>query len=65
MGWCVIGRGTARRNRRLLAEAGKFLWNAINAAGLALSVVQGRSFDDYHADAMLRSAVERQLLQAI
>lgn len=43
-------------------EAGKFLWDAINAARLALSFVQGRSFDDYQADAMLRSAVERQLL---
>jgi uncharacterized protein with HEPN domain len=40
-------------------EAGTFLWDAVNAARLALSFEQGRSFDDYQADAMLRSAVER------
>lgn len=42
-------------------DARKFLWDAIGAARLALSFVQGRSFDDYQTDAMLRSAVERQL----
>ncbi|MEX8519435.1 MAG: DUF86 domain-containing protein [Leptothrix sp. (in: b-proteobacteria)] len=42
-------------------DASKFLWDAIGAARLALSFVQGRSFDDYQTDAMLRSAVERQL----
>ena len=42
-------------------DARTFLCDAIGAAQLALSFVQGRSFADYQTDAMLRSAVERQL----
>lgn len=42
-------------------DAHKFLWDAIGAARLALSFVRERSYGDYQADAMLRSAVERQL----
>ncbi|WP_338416011.1 HepT-like ribonuclease domain-containing protein [uncultured Sphaerotilus sp.] len=42
-------------------DARTFLCDAIGAARLALSFVQGRSFADYQTDAMLRSAVERQL----
>ncbi|KDB51880.1 hypothetical protein X805_25220 [Sphaerotilus natans subsp. natans DSM 6575] len=42
-------------------EAATYLWDALKAARLAMQFVQGRSFDDYGGDAMLRSAVERQL----
>ena len=36
------------------------LWDARRAAQLILDFVAGRSWQDYRADAMLRSAVERQ-----
>lgn len=39
----------------------KYLWDAATAAEQARSFAEGRSFDDYLADAMLRAAVERQL----
>ena len=42
-------------------DARTFLCAAIGAARLTLSFVQSRSFADYQTDAMLRSAVERQL----
>ena len=42
-------------------EAAKLLWDAREAARLALTFVGKRSLDDYLADPMLRSAVERQL----
>jgi uncharacterized protein with HEPN domain len=38
----------------------KYLWDALRAAELAGEFADGRSFADYQADAMLRSAVERQ-----
>jgi uncharacterized protein with HEPN domain len=38
-----------------------YLWDAVHAAELARGFAEGRSFADYQADAMLRSAVERQL----
>jgi uncharacterized protein with HEPN domain len=37
-----------------------FLWDAREAAEAILEFVAARSFDDYVADRMLRSAVERQ-----
>jgi uncharacterized protein with HEPN domain len=43
-------------------EAGKYLWDAIEAARLALQFIQGKTFQDYQTDALLRSGVERQLL---
>jgi uncharacterized protein with HEPN domain len=36
------------------------LWDARRAAETVTAFVDGRSFEDYCADAMLRSAVERQ-----
>lgn len=36
------------------------LWDARRAAGQVKSFVDGRSWEDYEADVMLRSAVERQ-----
>ncbi len=41
-------------------ETRKFLWDAARAADRIAEFVSGRSFEDYIADAMLRSAVERQ-----
>lgn len=38
-----------------------FLWEARQAADHVASFVEGRTWDDYQADKMLRSAVERQL----
>ena len=38
-----------------------FLWDVRDAADTIASFVHGRSFGDYSADRMLRSAVERQL----
>ena len=37
-----------------------FLWDVRDAADAIASFTQGRSFGDYLADRMLRSAVERQ-----
>jgi len=42
-------------------ESKKYLYDIEQAAELALGFVTGKSFDDYIADPMLRSAVERQL----
>jgi len=42
-------------------DAAKYLWDAQQAAERALRFVQGKTFDDYLADELLRSAVERQL----
>ena len=42
-------------------DAAKYLWDAQQAAAKALRFVQGKGFDDYLADELLRSAVERQL----
>nr|WP_316642113.1 DUF86 domain-containing protein [uncultured Roseateles sp.] len=42
-------------------DAAKHLWDAQQAAAKALRFVQGKGFDDYLADELLRSAVERQL----
>jgi uncharacterized protein with HEPN domain len=36
------------------------LWDARRAAGLVTDFVSGRSWEDYEADALLRSGVERQ-----
>jgi uncharacterized protein with HEPN domain len=41
-------------------DARSFLWDVRDAADAIASFVQGRSFGDYAADRMLRSAVERQ-----
>lgn len=38
-----------------------WLWDVRRAADLVAEFVQGRSFDDYLADRLVRSAVERQL----
>ncbi|GAA0238090.1 DUF86 domain-containing protein [Saccharothrix mutabilis subsp. mutabilis] len=37
-----------------------YLWDALHAAELLSEFTQGRTFTHYQADAMLRSAVERQ-----
>lgn len=42
-------------------DSAKYLWDAEQAAAKVLRFVVARSFDDYLADEMLRSAVERQL----
>lgn len=42
-------------------EASGLLWDARKAARLIAQFVAGRSWRDYETDAMLRSAVERQL----
>jgi len=44
-----------------MAEAGKFLWDAKRAVERVQRFTAGRSLDDYLADELLRSAVERQL----
>lgn len=41
-------------------EAKKYLYDIQQAARLALEFTTDKAFDDYHADTMLRSAVERQ-----
>jgi uncharacterized protein with HEPN domain len=38
----------------------KYLWDALAAADLISTFSDGKSLDDYQADPMLRSAVERQ-----
>ena len=42
-------------------ESKKYLYDVARAAKLALGFIAGKSFADYSADPMLRSAVERQL----
>ncbi len=42
-------------------RAAKYLWDADEACGLTIQFVEGRSFDEYEQDALLRSGVERQL----
>jgi uncharacterized protein with HEPN domain len=42
-------------------ESKKYLYDITRAAALALEFVKGKSFADYASDAMMRSAVERQL----
>jgi uncharacterized protein with HEPN domain len=42
-------------------ESTKYLYDISEAAKLALQFIQGKNFFDYVSDAMLRSAVERQL----
>jgi len=42
-------------------ESKKYLYDIAQAAELALGFVREKSIDDYIADPMLRSAVERQL----
>jgi uncharacterized protein with HEPN domain len=37
-----------------------YLWDALRAAGLPEDFTRGKSFSDYEADDMLKSAVERQ-----
>ena len=37
-----------------------YLWDAKKSADAIAEFVRGRTFDDYAADSMLRSAVERQ-----
>ena len=43
-------------------EIAKFLYDARQACANLQSFVQGKSFSDYLADLLLRSAVERQLM---
>lgn len=42
-------------------ESRKLIWDARDAAVRVLSFCSGKSFEDYLADEMLRSAVERQV----
>jgi uncharacterized protein with HEPN domain len=42
-------------------ESKKYLYDIVRAAKLALGFIAGRTFTDYSAYIMLRSAVERQL----
>lgn len=42
-------------------DAVTLLWDALKAARLAMEFVRGQDFERYMADAMRRSAVERQL----
>ena len=42
-------------------ESKKYLYDVTRAAKLALGFIAGKTFADYGADPMLRSAVERQL----
>jgi uncharacterized protein with HEPN domain len=41
-------------------EAKKYLFDIQRAASLITEFVSGKGFEDYRADALLRSAVERQ-----
>lgn len=41
-------------------DARAFLWDAHRAAEAVLRFTQGKSFDDFEQDILLRSAVERQ-----
>ena len=42
------------------ADAKKYLWDVREAAGRINRFINGRTFDDYLNDEMLRAAVERQ-----
>ena len=42
-------------------DAHKLLWDAHRAAGRVAAFASGKSFEQYQADVLLRSAVERQL----
>lgn len=42
-------------------DARKLVWDARQAIGRVLDFTRGKSFSDYQADLLLRSAVERQL----
>jgi hypothetical protein len=42
------------------ADPRTYLWEARHAAVLVVRFVEGRTWDDYTKDPMLRSAVERQ-----
>jgi uncharacterized protein with HEPN domain len=41
-------------------DARKYVWDALHAAELLRDFGKGKAFSDYAADALLRSAVERQ-----
>ena len=41
-------------------DARTYLWDALHAADLIVRFVDGRSFTEYQADDLVRSAVERQ-----
>jgi uncharacterized protein with HEPN domain len=43
------------------ADARKLLWDARQAADRVARFTHGKTFDDYQADELLRSGVERQL----
>jgi len=43
------------------ADARKLLWDAMQAADRVVRFTRGKTFDDYRADELLRSGVERQL----
>lgn len=43
------------------ADARKLLWDALQAAERVARFTSGKTFDDYQADELLRSGVERQL----
>jgi uncharacterized protein with HEPN domain len=43
------------------ADARKLLWNALQAAERVASFTRGKTFADYQADDLLRSAMWRQL----
>ncbi len=43
------------------ADARKLLWDAMQAAERVARFTRGKTFDDYLADELLRSGVERQL----
>jgi uncharacterized protein with HEPN domain len=43
------------------ADARKLLWDALQAAERVARFTRGKTFDDYMADELLRSGVERQL----
>lgn len=45
----------------MAAASAKYLWDARRAAERALRFTSGKGFDDYCANELLRSAVERQL----
>jgi uncharacterized protein with HEPN domain len=42
-------------------ESKKYLYDVARAAALAMEFIRGKNFADYSGDALLRSAVERQL----
>ena len=42
-------------------DAATLLWDVSTAGHLVEDFIDGRSFDQYEIDALLRSAVERQL----